>query len=200
MMSPNYSQHQSLKRAFLFAPYGDHDPKFVSDLQNENGLSSVQVKNWFMVMRQRMNVKEFVSGDIEHIDINDENVTDDVKQSGRSPLDVVVDFSGLKLQPTSSVRDKGDDTRSGNDSGNFEEEVSSNEEDTGVIKEKDNANTKKAPEMWTNEHPIYVEVNAPLFDGSLKRESKNKAITKAAPEMATNGASDNLDDKMDASN
>ena len=200
MMSPNYSQHQSLKRAFLFAPYGDHDPKFVSDLQNENGLSSVQVKNWFMVMRQRMNVKEFVSGDIEYIDINDENVTDDVKLSGRSPLDVLVDFSGLTLQPTSSVRDKGDDTRSGNDSGNFEEEVSSNEEDTGVIKEKDNANTKKAPEMWTNEHPIYVEVNAPLFDGSLKRESKNKAITKAAPEMATNGASDNLDDNMDVSN
>jgi len=198
-MSSNFSQHQSLKRAFLFAPYGDYDTKFVSDLQNENGLSSVQVKHWFMVMRQRMNVKEFVSGDIEYSDITDENVTDDVKQSGRSPMDVLVDFSGLKLQPKASVRDDNNDTPNGNDSGNFEEEVSSNEEDSVVIMEKDNAITKKAPEVFTNEPLIHVNVNAPLFDGSLKRESKDKAISKAAPEMATNGAPDNWDD-MDVSN
>lgn len=191
----------------------------MSTLQNENGLSSVQVKQWFMVMRQRMNVKEFVSGDIEYIDINDENVTDDVKQSGRSPLDVLVDFSGLTLQPTASVRDKDDDTRNGNDSGNFEEEVSSEEEDSVFIE--DNAITKRAPEMmWTYGAPnvpsFLPKVNAPSFDTSPKKSCPRRESfeeissyeedveendnTRRTPEMWTNGAPDNWDSGSDVSN
>ena len=50
-----------------------------------------------------MNVPEFVFGDIEYNDMTDEDVTDDVKQSGVSPLDVLINLSRLDLPP--SVRD-----------------------------------------------------------------------------------------------
>jgi len=220
-MISSCSQHQSLKRAFLFAPYGDYDTKFVSDLQNENGLSSVQVKHWFMVMRQRMNVKEFVFGDIEYNDINDENVTDNIKQSGRSPLDVLVDFPGLKLQPTASVGDKGDDTRSENDSGNFEGDVSSEEEDSVFNKEKDTTITKRAPGMmWTYGAPnvpsFLPKVNAPSFDTSpnkssprresfeevslIEEDNEENDNSRRTPEMWISGAPDSWDSGSDVSN
>ena len=158
-MSSNCSQHQSLKKAFLGAPYGDLDPELVSDLQNENGLSSVQVKRWFTVMRQRLNVQEFVFGDIEYNDMTDEDVTDDVKQRS-SPLDVLIDFSGLKISNE-------------DDSGNFEEAISSSDEDC-IVEEKDNAITKNDVWMWTYGAPNALSLYPSLKEISEKEASSNE--------------------------
>ena len=146
------NQHQSLKRAFLYAPLGDHDSELVLRLQTETGLSSAQVKHWFMVMRNRMNVKKFL-GNSQDIDVTimGDSVTDKVKQSGKSPLDILVDFSNLHVQATNNVRNIGDDTYDEDDSGNFDEEESVNEpckqEESVVVEEENKSpiNVKEEP-------------------------------------------------------
>ena len=114
--------------------------------------------------------------------MDDEDITDDVKQSGKSPLDVPIDFSRLDLPP--SVRDSYNE----DDSGNFEEEVSSNDGE-GVVAPSLDPSPKRetAPQMATNTAPDNrddsmdvsfkmeaLTVNSPSFVSSPKRESKIK--------------------------
>ena len=145
-MTLNPSQHQSMKRAFLFAPLGDHDEELVLRLQTETGLRCAQVKHWFMVMRKRMNVKKFLRNSLDDdITISDEAVTDEIKQSGKSPLDILVDFSNLNIQATNNVRKIGDDTYNEDDSGNFDQEEIVKEfcnDEQSVIEEKNKSPIK----------------------------------------------------------
>ena len=82
-MSRSGSLHLILKRVFLFKPYGDYDEEYVQDMQMETGLSSDQIKNWFIVMREATNLEKFWR--IE----DNEIVPNNVKQ------DIIVDVSKL---------------------------------------------------------------------------------------------------------
>ena len=80
-MSLSGNLHLSLTRAFLFKPYGDDDQEYAKDLQLETGLTSVQMKNWFIVMRETTNLEKFWRMKDTEI------VPYDVKE------DIIVDFS-----------------------------------------------------------------------------------------------------------
>ena len=165
-MTASTSQHQSMKRAFLFAPLGDHDAELVSRLQTETGLNSAQVKHWFMVMRKRMNVMKFLGNSLDDdITIKDEAVTDEIKQSGKSPLDILVDFSNLTIQAANNVRNIGDDTYNEDDSGNFDEEE--------IVKEICNDEQSVVEEK--NKSPIKIK-QEPLADHELEEWSQKQPV------------------------
>ena len=145
------NQHQSLKRAFLFSPLGDIDSELIKRLKSETGMRSDEVRHWFKVTRKRMNLTKFV-GAIENDDIIfDEAVTDEIRKSGKSPLDILVDFSRVNFNDETDDSDRnigiGDDIY--DDSGNFDEEEftidSSFENESEVIENEEEIKIKPEP-------------------------------------------------------
>ena len=146
-----------LKITFLRKPFAEHDETVLNKLVSEVGLEKDEISHWFKVMRKRMNIGKFLNNGDEDDDVIDD-VSEEEKNSGKSPLDIPVLF--VKI----GQKEIGDET--------YNEEENTFVEDETLETSKISTNIDES----VNEHEITEKMDLLEKDSEIIKKIKIEAI------------------------